>query len=68
MAQPAEERVAAAAALLAIAEKELALALDQLETFDRADKKMISLVVQAALDKLSVARSNLEEAQRASGG
>lgn len=64
MPSQAEEKIAAATALLAIAEKELALALEQLQVHDRADKKMVNLVVQAALDKLTVARANLEEARK----
>lgn len=58
-----EDQVAAAAELLAIAEKELSLALNQLQVLERADKKMINLVVQAAMDKLSAARRTLEEAR-----
>jgi hypothetical protein len=68
MSESSEDKVASAAALLAIAQKELTLALDQLQVLDRADKKMINLVVQAALDKLSAARANLEAAQRGSTG
>lgn len=68
VSESSEDKVASAAALLAIAEKELTLALDQLQVLDRADKKMINLVVQAALDKLPAARANLEAAQRGSTG
>lgn len=63
MPNPADEKIAAATALLAIAEKELGLALAQLDVQDRADKRMVNLVVQAALQKLEVARANLEEAR-----
>lgn len=49
--------------LLTIAESELSLALAQLEELERADKRMVNLVVQAALQKLVVARANLDEAR-----
>lgn len=54
------DRIAAAAALLAIAEQELQLALSQLRIEDRGDKQMVSLVVEAAFAKLNAARKALE--------
>lgn len=63
MSADANQKIATAAALLAIAEKELHLALEQLHVFERADKQMVSLVVQAAFDKLAAARRSLDEAQ-----
>lgn len=63
MTSSAEEKIAAATSLLAIAESELSLALAQLEELERADKRMVNLVVQAALQKLVVARANLDEAR-----
>lgn len=63
MSADANQKIATAAALLAIAEKELHLALEQLQVFERADKQMVSLVVQAAFDKLAAARRALVEAQ-----
>ena len=56
-----EEKLAVAVALLAIAEKELQLAIEQLQGGDRGDKQMVSLVVQAAFDKLAAARHTLED-------
>lgn len=63
MPSSVDEKIAAATSLLAIAESELSLALAQLETLERADKRMVNLVVQAALQKLVVARANLDEAR-----
>ena len=63
MSEDADEKIASAVALLAIAEKELHLAIDQLQVFERADKQMVTLVVQAAFDKLTVARRALDEAR-----
>lgn len=63
MPTSAAEKIAAATSLLAIAEAELSLALSQLDAQERADKRMVSLVVQAALQKLVVARANLDEAR-----
>ena len=48
-------------ALLEIAEKELHLAIQALHGGERSDKQMVSLVVQAAFDKLAIARRTLEE-------
>ena len=63
MSHDAEEKIASAVALLAIAEKELHLAIEQLQIFERADKQMVTLVVQGAFDKLNVARRALDEAR-----
>lgn len=62
MADP-DEKIATAVALLSIAEQELHLAIDQLQVFERADKQMVTLVVQGAFEKLNVARRALEEAR-----
>lgn len=59
-----EEKISAATALLAIAEQELQLALNQLQVIDRADKQMVSLVVQAAFDKMVAARRSLEDTSK----
>ncbi len=56
-----EDKLAVAVALLSIAEKELQLAIEQLQGGDRGDKQMVSLVVQAAFDKLAAARHALED-------
>lgn len=63
MPDDADEKIASAVALLSIAEKELFLAIEQLQVFERADKQMVTLVVQAAFDKLSVARRTLDQAR-----
>ena len=56
-----DDKLSVAVSLLAIAEKELQLAIEQLQGGDRGDKQMVSLVVQAAFDKLAAARHSLEE-------
>lgn len=61
----ADEKLAAARALLAAAEKELAGALAQLEVLARADKTMVDVAVRAALDTVTQARKNLDDVQRA---
>lgn len=63
MSHDADEKIASAVALLSIAEKELHLAIEQLQVFERADKQMVTLVVQGAFDKLNVARRTLDEAR-----
>jgi hypothetical protein len=63
MPDDADEKIASAVALLAIAEQELHLAIEQLQIFERADKQMVTLVVQGAFDKLNVARRALDEAR-----
>lgn len=63
MSQEADEKIASAVALLSIAEKELHLAIEQLQVFERADKRMVTLVVQGAFEKLTVARLALDEAR-----
>lgn len=64
MPADADEKIASAVALLSIAEKELHLAMEQLQVFERADKQMVTLVVQGAFEKLNVARRALDEAQQ----
>lgn len=56
-----DDKLSLAVSLLAIAEKELQLAIEQLNGGERGDKQMVSLVVQAAFDKLAAARHSLEE-------
>ena len=63
MPDDADEKIASAVALLAIAEQELHLAIAQLQVFERADKQMVTLVVQGAFDKLTVARRALDDAR-----
>jgi hypothetical protein len=64
MPADADEKIASAVALLSIAERELHLAMEQLQVFERADKQMVTLVVQGAFEKLNVARRALDEAQQ----
>jgi hypothetical protein len=61
MSPDAEEKINSAVALLSIAEKELHLAIEQLKVYDRADKQMVDLVVQAAFDKVTIAKRSLDE-------
>ena len=63
MPDDADEKIASALALLSIAEKELHLAVEQLQVFERADKQMVTLVVQGAFEKLNVAKRALTEAR-----
>ncbi|MFZ5445206.1 MAG: hypothetical protein ACOZQL_34770 [Myxococcota bacterium] len=59
-----EEKVSAALAVLAIAEQELQLALSQLQVLERADKQMVDVVVQGALQKVMLARRTLDQARQ----
>jgi hypothetical protein len=45
---------------LALAERELEVALSELKIFERADKKMISERLETAFSKLAAGRRNLE--------
>ena len=53
-------KIKQATALLAVAESELKVALKELKAAERADKQMISKVIQAAFEKLAAAKVNLE--------
>lgn len=55
-----QQRITEAKDLLAVAERELELALSELGTAERADKQMISQRLESAFSKLSAGRSNLE--------
>jgi hypothetical protein len=59
-----DDTISAALAVLAIAEQELQVALSQLQVLERANKQMVSLVVQAAFDKVALARQTLDDARK----
>lgn len=54
-----QRRILEATASLADAERELDKAMREIASADRADKRIISQVLQAAFDKLEAARSKL---------
>lgn len=55
-----QQQITEAKELLAVAERELEVALSELGTAKRADKKMISQRLETAFEKVSKGRSNLE--------
>jgi hypothetical protein len=57
-------RLTEATALLAEAEKELETVMREIVSAERADKTIITEVVQSAFRKLATARTNLEEVLR----
>lgn len=56
--------VTAAMDVLSAAERELESAMRAIETAERADKKIISEVLQAAFDKVAAARMKLDAVLR----
>jgi hypothetical protein len=62
-----QKRIKEAKELLSIAERELETALSDLDSTDRADKKMISHRLELAFDKLRAGRRNLEEVLQEAG-
>lgn len=57
-----QQRIAAAAAELASAERDLRMTLELLPSAARAEKRIISAALQAALAKLSAAKERLDGA------
>ncbi|WP_224370084.1 hypothetical protein [Hyalangium versicolor] len=55
-----QQRIKEAKELLTVAEQELEVALSELESSERADKKMISHRLELAFAKVSASRRNLE--------
>jgi len=53
-------KIKQATALLEVAEHELKRVLEELKVFERADKQMVSKVIQTAFEKLAAARVTLE--------
>lgn len=59
-----QRRLTEATTVLAEAEKELEEVMREIVTAERADKMIITEVVQSAFRKLAAARTNLEEVLR----
>lgn len=53
-------KIKVATGLLEVAERELKRALEELKVFERADKQIMSKVIQTAFEKLAAARVTLE--------
>ena len=53
-------KIKEATGLLEVAEHELKRVLEELKVFERADKQMVSKVIQTAFEKLAAARVTLE--------
>ena len=59
-----QHKITEATASLTAAERELEKAMREIASAERADKKIISEVLQTAFDKLEVARKHLDEVLR----
>ncbi len=67
MSPELQQRITEARGFLAVAERELEVALSEIEAAERADKKMISHRLELAFENLSAGRRNLEAVLQEAG-